>query len=372
MTHAQRETERDGTRDWFSPVGDSVLAAMRRRGVVSSDLADDLPDGARQLRDLLAGEGDIDDVTAQVLSARLGGSPAFWLARQREFDRALDHSLAAVDADERAVWLERIPMPSRPGRGPLGERRARAELSRRLRFYGVSSLTAWHSRYGGDRAATRFRSTASFTSDEGAVSMWLRQGEVEAALVDTAKWDPEILRGLLPEIRALSRFSRPGVFVPRLRALLARAGVALVFVRAPKGCRASGASRMVAADKAMVLVSFRHRSDDQFWFTLLHETGHLLLHGAATFVDTDDQETDRFEEEANAFAEELIVPPDRVAEMESLANDRKAVVAFARDIGVCPGLVMGQLQHRGLRPFIRSSRLQRTWTLQEIEAAFVS
>ena len=71
-------------------------------------------------------------------------------------------------------------------------------------------------------------------------------------------------------------------FLPKLQALCAEAGVALVFVRAPRGCRVSGASRLVTPEKAMILVSFRFRSDDQFWFTVFHEIGHLILHQGAS------------------------------------------------------------------------------------------
>ena len=367
MTQAMIEAEASSGRDWFSPVADSVLAAMRRRGVAAAELGGELPGGQGQLRGIVAGDADLDAEAAEILAAKLGGSASFWLQRQKDFELALEKSLEATDESERAIWLGKIPLPAK---GRINAKNSRAELARRLRFYGVSSLASWYIQYGKDRADTKFRSSASFTSDEGAVSMWLRQGELEASLLDTGKWDLEKLKALLPQLRTLSRFSQPKIFVPQLRSLLAQAGVAFVFVRGPKGCRASGASRMMAADKAMVLVSFRHRSDDQFWFTLFHELGHLILHNGGSFIDTEDQSLDRFEEEANAFAESLIVPPERVLEMERLGPSSKAVIAFARKIGVCPGLVLGQLQHRGLRPFSRSSKLQRTWTWEEIEEAF--
>ncbi|MFX9089566.1 ImmA/IrrE family metallo-endopeptidase, partial [Acinetobacter baumannii] len=50
---------------------------------------------------------------------------------------------------------------------------------------------------------------------------------------------------------------------------------------------------MLTPEKAMVLLSFRHLSDDHFWFTLFHEFAHLLLHNNQTFIDTDDTEVDQ-------------------------------------------------------------------------------
>ena len=41
----------------------------------------------------------------------------------------------------------------------------------------------------------------------------------------------------------------------------------------------SGAASWIAPDKAMIQLSCRYKSDDQFWFTFFHECGHILLHG---------------------------------------------------------------------------------------------
>ena len=356
--------------DWFSPVGDSVLAAMRRRGVEADSLSQALQGGRDELRAILAGQTDIGDRTATILARILGGTAAFWTTRQKNFEEALGRSIDALNEKESEVWLGTIPIPTRRR---LTKSNRKEELQRRLRYYGVSSLSGWQRRYVLDRTATRFRSSTSFTSDEGSLSLWLRSGELEAAMVDTKSWDAKRLSELLPEIRALSRFGNPSVFVPKLQSLLAKAGVAFVFVRAPNGCRASGASRMVAADKAMLLVSFRHRSDDQFWFTVFHEIGHLVLHGAEPFVDLDGGDADdRFEREANAFAEELVVPKKMQPELTGLPNRKKEIVSFAKRVGVSPGLILGQMQFKGLAPFSRSSRLQRTWTWNDIEAAFES
>jgi Zn-dependent peptidase ImmA (M78 family) len=151
-----------------------------------------------------------------------------------------------------------------------------------------------------------------------------------------------------------------------LREILADAGVALVVVPAPKGCHASGAARLVASDKAMILLSFRHRSDDQFWFTLFHEIGHLLLHNGRAFIDEEETPESAAEREANDFAGECIVPTSRSHEFEQLKTDRDSIVRFAVSVGVSPGLIVGQLQHEGRIEFGRMTRLKRHWTWDEI------
>lgn len=128
---------------------------------------------------------------------------------------------------------------------------------------------------------------------------------------------------------------------------------------------------MVDTDKAMLLLSFRYRSDDQFWFTVFHEIGHLLLHKAHTFVDTENMMVDEKEREANQFAENCIVPEVRQSEFESIERDKDSVLRFSVSVGVAPGLVVGQMQHRDMIPRERLNYLKRRWTWQQINPAIV-
>ena len=148
--------------------------------------------------------------------------------------------------------------------------------------------------------------------------------------------------------------------------MLARFGVALVVVRAPEGCRASGAARMLSPTKAMVLASFRHRSDDHFWFTLLHEIGHLLLHGGRTFIDEEGANEDELEHEANAFAADHIIPQNRQQELATLRPDYTSVIRFSLKLRIAPGLTVGQMQHKGLIQRNWLNKLRRIWTWDEI------
>ncbi|MFZ5705312.1 MAG: ImmA/IrrE family metallo-endopeptidase [Pseudomonadota bacterium] len=352
-------------KDWFSRPGDSVLSAMRRRGVSASTLAERLAGGMPQLRDLTSGFGIIDDDTADALSALLGGSTTFWKTRQAKYQEALVRAVSQLSPEDAEAWLDRIPAPGSKGR--IAAKARSAELQRRLAYFGVSTLKSWDARYGPHQRQARFRRSLAFTQHDGATSMWLREGELDANLRETATWSRDALQARLNDIRALSKISKPSRFMPALVKVMADAGVALVVVRAPKGCRASGASRMISPDKAMILMSFRHRADDHFWFTLFHEIGHLLLHEASSFVDSEGTDgDDPYEEEANDFAASMIVPKEREAELMSLRPHEESIRRFAVSLGVAPGLVLGQLQHRGIVAPGALHRLRRNWTWDQI------
>lgn len=356
-----------GQADWFSKPGDSISVAMKRRGIGVDTLASCLDGGIGDVRALLDGALPIDAHISSVLSDTLGGSASFWLKRQEKFAAALERAVEAAGSDA-SEWVERVPMPAaqgrqarRSGRGLLGE------IRRRMLFYNVPSLASWENRYGKICSETHFRRSMSFVPRNAAMLLWLRRGELESELVQTRHWSSDNLRDRLDAIRSLTKIGNPSRFLPKLRTLCAEAGVAVVVVRTPQGCHASGATRLVSGDKAMMLLSFRHRADDQFWFTVFHEIGHLLLHSAATFVDGDDTPNDQYELEANRFASDCIVPEQRESELLKLGANRNAIVRFSVSAGVAPGLTVGQMQHRGVIEHRQMNHLKRRWNWDEIE-----
>lgn len=61
----------------------------------------------------------------------------------------------------------------------------------------------------------------------------------------------------------------------------------------------------------VIVASYRHNDLHRLVFDLLHEMGHILLHDGRTFVSLECAEYDKqdgLEREANAFAEEMLIP----------------------------------------------------------------
>ncbi len=239
-----------------------------------------------------------------------------------------------------------------------------------LAYFGVNGPDDWERRYADFAKDLVFRTSRSFESKVGPLAAWLRQAEIEAGSIRCAPWSPRALADRLQAMRNLVTMKKPAAFLPRLRALCADAGVALVALRTPSGCRASGAARFLSPGRPMVVLSFRHLSDDHHWFTFFHEIGHLLLHeNGGTFVDLEDTADAGRETEANAFAADLLVPPARRGEMMSLGADANAIIRFAVQIGVSPGVVVGQMQNAGALSPRQMQGLRRRYSVAEIQAA---
>jgi HTH-type transcriptional regulator/antitoxin HigA len=162
-------------------------------------------------------------------------------------------------------------------------------------------------------------------------------------------------REALSEIRALTR-EAPEVFEPKMTALCADSGVALVIEPEIKGARVSGAARWLTASKALIQLSLRYSWEDQFWFSLFHEAGHVLRHSKKeTFVHVG-AGSDELEDDANFFAQTFLIP--REHETHVLGLELHQIPEFAAELGISPGIVVGRLQ-RERRTFNWGNDLRR-------------
>jgi len=356
--------------DWFSRPGDTVSSLMSRRGLSASELAQRLGCDRLKVRDILAGLTPIDEELSDALADAVGGTPSFWRKRQATYDIYLSRAADAVPAEIARDWLRKVPVNGMASAGWIERPTGRSEALRScLAYFGVIGPEEWHRRYAALSADVAFRTSPTFESSLGPLSAWLRQAEMQALLSSCAKWNRQVLADSLGRLRTLTLLREPAKFLPRLQALCAEAGVAVIILRAPQGCRASGATRSVSSDRAMVVLSFRYLSEDHFWFTFFHEIGHLLLHDrATTFVDVDIEATDEREREANAFAATTLIPAAYQREMATLPGRSRIVLRFAASIGISPGIVVGQMQHQGLLGPANLNSLKRRYTWNDIDA----
>lgn len=332
--------------DWATPPGATIADALKARGISVNAFAPRIGATHSEAQALISGEIALTEDTARRLASELGATVAFWLMRESRYQNALLR-ISGVAAEDGAAWLKSLPLRDMQHFGWVGD--SRDPLGACLRFFGVADVAAWKREILPLIESFAFRTSPSFTSSAGAVATWLRQGQIESESIECEPWHANSFHNALQEIRGLTRNHNPEVFLPALQAICARCGVAVSVLRAPTGCRASGATRFLTSKKAMLLLSFRYLSDDHFWFSFFHEAGHLLLHAPKSlFLEGLEGAPDQRENEANQFAEDLLIPTQFRSELrDAAARDFRFIIRIAKQIGIAPGIVVGQLQHWG-------------------------
>lgn len=348
------ELSADFAPDWVSPPGESILDIAEERGWTQAELSQRLGFTEKHISQLINGKVPLSLDAAQRLERVVGGTVEFWLAREANYQ----HHQARLDAAEKHAswipWLDELPVKELMDAGAISKQRFVAKnkasiVKDFLRFFSVASPTQWRAHYGGMEVA--FRRSQAEQSDVGAIAAWLRLGEQQAEQMSLPKYNKARFEKALIKIRALT--CEPAeTFEPQMRRLLAEAGVRLVLVPAIPRARVSGVARWLSPTQPLIQLSLYGKTNDKFWFTFFHETAHILLHAAdaeakkSVFLDdpnaahTDDPQ----EHEANQWAGNWLIPEqysDRLAELKSKAS----IQAFAEELGVHPGIVVGRLQH---------------------------
>jgi plasmid maintenance system antidote protein VapI len=238
---------------WASPPGETIADALLARRWSHIEFAEQLGESSDVVDDLLDGKMAITIGLARRLHEVIGASVAFWMARDLQYREDVARIRKVQDE-----WLEALPVsdmtrlgwiPSQPGRAD--------DIDVLLGYFNVPSVAAWRERYAEVLENVDFRTSPTFDSHPAAVAAWLRQGERVAESQVCAPWNAVALRAVLISLRALTRVRDPERFLPKLRAAMAACGVAVAIVPAPMGCRASGATMWLSAEKALLLLSAR-------------------------------------------------------------------------------------------------------------------
>lgn len=333
---------------WANPPGATISNLLQRKRVALADFAWEMAIPESDVEALCEGKMELSDSIAHRLEKVLGISAEFWIVREAQYRSDTRKLAERIPEGEARSWIRELPTKDMVSYGWIEQRDNQPELvAECLRFFDVSSIPHFEQRLGSLVGRTKFRTSANFTSRQHALGAWLRFGELTAQTTTCDDWNPVKLRKILPEMRKLTLLRDPRIFLPRLRSLCASVGIVLVTAKAPNGCRASGATMFVSDKKALILLSFRHLSDDHFWFSFFHECGHILLHPQdMVIVEGEVSKDDPLEKEADQFAEDVLIPAPWKQLLEELRPSRDAILRFAARAKISPGIVVGQLQHR--------------------------
>lgn len=132
-------------------------------------------------------------------------------------------------------------------------------------------------------------------------------------------------------------------------ALLKEHGVVLIIERNIPGMEVDGAAFLVEGIPVIGL-TLRRDALDNFWFTLMHEVAHVILHyktGLASgfFDDVEHADVDEFEQEANKFASALLVPEELWSRTPArIAKTPAPVENLARQLSIAPAIIFGRIR----------------------------
>ena len=350
--------------DWVSPPGDTICDLLIERGWTKVELARRLGQSEKHVNLLLSGKAGLTEDTAIRLERVLGGSANFWLTREAQFREAVTRQKVQQEMEGSISWLSEFPLKEMHERGFISRADRSVEtVGELLTFFAVASVSAWHTEYNLPNYA--FRASSKILKYSASVGAWIRQAERLAAKIICEDFDAKKFKSFLKAARELTAKKHPRDFLDELVAKSARCGVAVVFLPTLSNCPVSGCMRWLSPNKALLMLSDRFRTNDHFWFSFFHESGHILLHGAKhVYFEEQHPDSSHIEEEADEFARNLLIPSPVARDLKSLKHSKSAIKDLAEEIGVAPGIVVGRMQHDGLIPWnsaLNSLKIKYDW-----------
>lgn len=346
------------------PPGELLRDELQARSWTQEDFASILGRSQRDVNDIINAKRSITPRTAMELAEALGTSAELWLKLQAAYDlhtTQLEGDGGAVA--HRARLFTKAPVKKMVDRGWIeGSDNAAVIEERLLDFFGIRTLDEtpllWR------HAARKASSYEQITPFQWA---WLCRARQLSQGVHADGFTDLRFEACLDELRACLHEREACRDVPRI---LAKAGIRLVIVQALPGGKLDGATFWLDRSSPVIALSFRYDRIDWFWFTLLHELGHVKERDGLTDQrvpldvnvtgSIDDPGAPGFERRANRFAASYLVDQtalrDFIARVKPLFYTKK-IVEFARRHRVHPGIVAGQLQSLKAIPYSHGREL---------------
>jgi addiction module HigA family antidote len=349
--------------------GETLQEVLDERGISQAELAERTGRPKKTINEIIQGKAAITPETALQLERVLGIPAAFWNNLEGNYRVNQARNLERAELQKYVDWLKKLPVTAMVKHGWINKRGDKVDqLQEVLNFFGLASPLRWDEMV----ESTAFRKSSAFTVDMGALSAWLRRGEIEGRGMPCRPYNKSGFREVLTQARELTCRPLPEAF-KELQRRCSEVGVAVVIISELPKTRVNGATRWLSKDKALIQLSLRYKREDVFWFSFFHEAAHILLHGKRDLFLEGEPGDAEHEREADDFASNVLLPARKYRRFSSRSTFPKGqVIEFAVAMGVHPGIVVGRLQHDKLIDFNYLTDLLRKIDSQSLPTSLAS
>lgn len=349
-----------------SPPGRILVRELEARGWTQKDLAEITGRPIQTVNEIIQAKKQITPETALELGEAFGTSAEFWtnletnyrlhLARKENQER---------DIARKSQLYSLAPISELIKRGWIQASDSTEELEKKVcDFFGIESIEE------PPKLAINFRCSQERDPETIARLAWAKQVENLAKQQTVGQFDREHLQAAIPKILA---FAEQPEDVKQVPGLLLSLGVHFVIVPHLSKTYLDGAA-FYLENHPVVALTLRYDRIDSFWFTLMHELGHIVAgHRGSYLDDLGNLALNNEESEANQLAANWLIDPIAFQDFVATHNprfSRKVIEQFAHSQKRHPGVILGRLHndqvvpHKNLRallvrvsPFLESYRL---------------
>ena len=320
-----------------TPPGATIKEQLIDRGMSQKEFATRMDMSEKHISKLINGDVQLTPDMAVRLEMVLGVPARFWsnleaIYREKVIKAELQNAMDSdVEIAKQFPYAEMAKFGWVPPTRDAGEKAVNL-----LKYFEVVELKLLE-----NTQVTRIacRRLAITDKSDLALMAWAQEARIKAREIETSPVNIKGLIDAIPNIRKMT-LMKPSEFGPKVKALLADYGIALVFLPHLKGSFLQGAT-FIDRGKIVVGLTTRGKDADKFWFSLFHELAHIILGHVGQIEGTSKAD----ENEADSWAGNTLIDKDEYEEFKIKGDfSELSVTKFAGEQGIAPGIVVGRLQ----------------------------
>lgn len=357
-------------REPMDPI-DFILVSMEEQGLKRMDLVDALGSKSK-VSEVLSRKRPLSLTMIRNLSEQFRWPPEVLIGKepQRGATKAIGAQTSSIDQASPELLKAMLTNGYFEGLGANARGLAKKGEELLAKFFGAEGVKEPGVAYA--RSSIHHRTSKQM--DPLAFRVWqtrvLRRAkaqDLKAPFVQ-ADWTPGL-------VEQLCRLSMEAEGPRRAVDLFKRNGIAVVIEPHLPRTYLDGAALRMDDGRPVIALTLRYDRLDNFWYTLLHELGHVLKHLSAERpvisddLDRRDGDLDPIEREADAFASNSLVSGDYAEMLESMTTKAELATVAARclrGLEVIAGRASFETgDHRRFRRFIGDGKVRALFKADE-------
>jgi HTH-type transcriptional regulator / antitoxin HigA len=330
------------------PPGEFLRDELESRNWTQIEFAEIIGKDTRLVYEIINGKRAVTPETAIIFGEALGTSPELWLNLESQYQLSKVRSKQST-VSRKAQLHTKFPVREMIKRGWIEATDSIDLLESQLfNFFGMKDTN--------DKPSFVHAAKKQSYKDAPIQQIaWLCRARKIAFSAPAQKYSVANLSKAMDDLKSELEYVEG---IRNVASILAKAGIRFVIVEPLAGSKIDGACFWLDNKSPVVVLSLRYDRIDNFWHTLLHELDHVK-HGEGMeqpvididILDTTGNGKPAMEIRASETAAENLIPANEmtgfIARVNPMFSD-DLIVGFAKRIHVHPGIVVGQLQNRGL------------------------
>lgn len=330
----------------FHP-GSYIEDIIDELNITQDEFAKRMGVSSKTISKIVNGKANITEILAEKLSRFTGISYKTWMNLQLFYNRKVIEIKNKMALDEEKEIAKEIDFNYFKKELKIIEDktyRIDEKIEFLRRFLNISSLS-----YLKDFNSNVSYRNNKFSSDINEKSIIKSNVMLEIAINEARKkadksLDINKLKSKLNDLKSLIN-SNDKVY-EKLEENLLECGIILVTLPYFKGSNLNGAVYKFNNGSVLLLITDKQKRLDIFWFTLMHEIGHIINKDFNSNLDK--KKYDYNENKADKFAQDFLINPISYKKfVENHEFDRESLENFAKDNCITSDIVFGRLKNDG-------------------------